>query len=258
MTTTLQVFRTSLLLLTLGACSHREAPPDGAPGGSGPGYFGPPLDTTPDDTDAENPWLGGGGASGDGGGKTGPSAGGAHGLPDPVTTPPTTVVLSRYDETPSGAKYLEITQTEGEASVALCFLEVYANGKTDPYRHIPLFLTGAGQVQLLCTLGTATEACNPLLGPSSFNGNDTLIVRCAERITDSFGQLGFDPGTAWTGGGLSSKDQNLLRCGTTGDTDPSDAFVIEAEWVHPGAAETPEQARQRCPETVGAGGATGF
>ncbi len=47
---------------------------------------------------------------------------------------------------------------------------------------------------------------------------------------DAFGQIGFDPGSQWTGGG---QDDTLRRAETVcaGDTNPSDAFDASVEWV---------------------------
>ncbi|PKP32723.1 MAG: hypothetical protein CVT99_03380 [Bacteroidetes bacterium HGW-Bacteroidetes-16] len=64
----------------------------------------------------------------------------------------------------------------------------------------------------------------------SFNGNDALAVKYGGSITDVFGTPTVDPVSAWTGGGVSTANQNIsLNSGiTTGDldgwTDPSTRF----------------------------------
>lgn len=64
----------------------------------------------------------------------------------------------------------------------------------------------------------------------SFNGDDALVVRYGSTTTDVFGNSGSDPGSAWSGSGVSTANQNirLLSSITTGDldgwTDPSTRF----------------------------------
>ncbi|MBE0661953.1 MAG: choice-of-anchor J domain-containing protein [Bacteroidales bacterium] len=63
-----------------------------------------------------------------------------------------------------------------------------------------------------------------------FNGDDALAVKYGGIITDVFGTPEFDPGSAWTGNGVSTANQNIqLKSGiTTGDlvgwSDPSIRF----------------------------------
>ena len=71
--------------------------------------------------------------------------------------------------------------------------------------------------------------------PFTFNGNDALEVVYGGTTTDVFGTIGTDPGTAWTGSGVSTADQNIeLKPGittgtTTGFTDPSTRFNTNNE-----------------------------
>ena len=63
-----------------------------------------------------------------------------------------------------------------------------------------------------------------------FNGDDALQVRLGGVVTDQFGTCGSDPGSEWSGSGVSTANQNIeLNTGiTTGDldgwTDPSTRF----------------------------------
>ena len=63
-----------------------------------------------------------------------------------------------------------------------------------------------------------------------FNGDDALQIRLGGVVMDQFGTCGFDPGSAWSGSGVSTANQNIeLNIGiTTGDTDgwsdPSSRF----------------------------------
>lgn len=74
--------------------------------------------------------------------------------------------------------------------------------------------------------------------PFTFNGDDALEVHYGGSITDMFGTSGSDPGSAWSGGGVSTNNSNIRLIDetdgagtglTTGDldgwTDPSSRFV---------------------------------
>jgi hypothetical protein len=64
----------------------------------------------------------------------------------------------------------------------------------------------------------------------TFNGDDALVVKYGGIITDVFGVPGSDPGTAWSGSGVSTANQNIaLKEGieigdTDGWSDPSERF----------------------------------
>jgi hypothetical protein len=80
----------------------------------------------------------------------------------------------------------------------------------------------------------------------TFNGDDSLQIKLGGVVQDTFGTPGVDPGTAWTGGGVSTANQNIaLKLGiTTGDTDG---------WSDPSTRfETVSS------DPVGAGGLDGF
>ncbi|HNQ27431.1 MAG TPA: choice-of-anchor J domain-containing protein, partial [Aquaticitalea sp.] len=62
-----------------------------------------------------------------------------------------------------------------------------------------------------------------------FNGDDSLVIEYGGNETDVFGTPETDPGTAWTGGGVSTANQNIalnsgITTGSTGFSDPSTRF----------------------------------
>ncbi len=66
-----------------------------------------------------------------------------------------------------------------------------------------------------------------LLNSSSwYNGDDALVLSKGDQVIDSFGQVGFDPGSAWNSGGVSTLDKSLRRKAsvTRGDSITSDLF----------------------------------
>ncbi|HSC88652.1 MAG TPA: hypothetical protein VLC09_15320 [Polyangiaceae bacterium] len=251
----------------LGACGPPlEVPERGEADGAA--YFGPELTVDEDSSSGgnrPNPWLGGGGSvppelvekhdGSTGGAAVGAGSGGS-------ASPPVNarLIISRYHETVRGAKYLEFTLQGGRPpSAGECTLDLFTNGRTTVYRHVSL--PAVTDRVLACTASTPpAEGCVPALGSALFNGNDALVVRCGGEVTDSFGQVGFDPGVAWLGDGLSTKDQLLLRCPGFADRDPHDAFTPALEWVTPttqaGKTETDAEALARCSGLGGAGGAS--
>ncbi len=66
----------------------------------------------------------------------------------------------------------------------------------------------------------------------TFNGDDSLVVQLGGMTTDTFGMPGSDPGSAWSGGGVSTANSNLAliepvdldSVSFTSFTDPSIRF----------------------------------
>lgn len=64
----------------------------------------------------------------------------------------------------------------------------------------------------------------------NFNGDDALEILLDYTRADIFGLIGQDPGTAWTGGGISTSESSLtirpaISTGSAGWTDPSRRFA---------------------------------
>ena len=64
----------------------------------------------------------------------------------------------------------------------------------------------------------------------TFNGDDALVIEYGGTQTDVFGNPGSDPGSAWSGNGVSTKNQNIelnsgITSGSSGWTDPSTRFT---------------------------------
>lgn len=149
-------------------------------------------------------------------------------------------IISQYVETNSGStpKGIEIWNNTGgtlDFSTNSLVVEKGVNGGT-PSADFSLS-TGtlaSGKVIVIGTsdLQTITENNGSVFHYEgfSFNGNDALVVKYGGTITDIFGNPGNDPGSQWSGSGVSSANQNiaLLSEITTGDTDgwtdPSERF----------------------------------
>ena len=69
-------------------------------------------------------------------------------------------------------------------------------------------------------------------GSGWFNGNDAVLLRKAGVVIDAIGQRGFDPGSQWGTGLVSTADNTLRRKAgiEAGDTTDNDVFTPSAEW----------------------------
>jgi hypothetical protein len=161
-----------------------------------------------------------------------------------VVTSSAPLLFSEYIEGSSGNdKALEIANI-GTSSVSLtgCSVTLFANGATTMTATYPL--TGSlasGAVITLChsaATGFDPTTCTDSItgGVMGFNGDDALVLDCADGRVDVIGQVGTDPGTRW-GTTPSTADETLQRdCSVTmGDANGSDAFDPAAEWTSAGS-----------------------
>ncbi|MEM1414125.1 MAG: amidohydrolase family protein [Myxococcota bacterium] len=147
-------------------------------------------------------------------------------------------LFSEYLEE-GNTKALELVNLgSGDLDLGTCELTRLVNGGTGFVDRRTLSGTLApGGVFVLC--GTAfsgtTEGmavCDAGDSVINHNGDDAYVLRCGGAVVDTFGSDDGDPGSAWTGGGISTENSVLRRsCAVTGgDTDVSDAFDPSAEW----------------------------
>jgi hypothetical protein len=64
----------------------------------------------------------------------------------------------------------------------------------------------------------------------TFNGDDALDILLSETRQDVFGTIGVDPGTAWTGSGVSTAGQNIelrpyIGTGSSGFSNPARRYL---------------------------------
>jgi hypothetical protein len=69
-------------------------------------------------------------------------------------------------------------------------------------------------------------------GVLNYNGDDAIALFAQGVAVDSIGQVGVDPGDAWTSAGVSTRDQTLRRSAaiTFGDANLADIFDPALEW----------------------------
>ncbi|MEM9651267.1 MAG: ExeM/NucH family extracellular endonuclease [Actinomycetota bacterium] len=157
-----------------------------------------------------------------------------------VAAPVSQLLLTQYVEGSSNNKAIEIGNLgEGAAGLDGYSLEVYFNGNTSPGQ--TLDLTGqsiAGEDVFVIYNSNADSAIVAVgdlaSGVATWNGNDAIVLRNpGGDVVDSLGQVGNDPGSEWSGGGVGTQNETLCRNAdvTSGDTDPSDVFNPGLEWT---------------------------
>ena len=157
------------------------------------------------------------------------------------------IIISQYIETNSGStpKGIEIYNVSGSDIVfsPTNNLQVYwgNNGATCinlPGTNITTGTLLANEVWVIGTTDLVTYASTNGLNLSGildytfiFNGDDALQLYLGGILQDAFGTCGSDPGTSWSGSGVSTANNNLQiidgLCNgeTTGWTDPSTRFT---------------------------------
>jgi predicted extracellular nuclease len=166
------------------------------------------------------------------------------------------VFFSEYVEGSSSYKALELTARE-DSTLAGCRLVTYFNGAS---AGTGIALDGsvpAGSTYVLCSsgLGSLLETACTRTTNLTFNGDDAVALECNGTTIDVIGQIGVDPGDAWTGGEASTLNQTLRRLCTAslGDTDGLDAFDPTAEWTAHAIDTFDGLGSQECPLTPGGG-----
>jgi hypothetical protein len=144
------------------------------------------------------------------------------------------VVISQYVETSSGSipKGIEIwnpTMTDIDLSVSNITIFKGTNGSSPSLDHtVSTGILKAGNVIVVGTSnmdpsGISDSCPDALFSPKNFtfNGDDAIQVFLDGVIQDVIGTPGSDPGSSWSGSGVSTANQNiqLLSGITTGDTD---------------------------------------
>jgi hypothetical protein len=168
------------------------------------------------------------------------------------------LLISQYVETNSGnsPKGIEIwnnSTVEADFSVKELEVNQYTNGGSNPDNIITISsgTLEPNEVLVIGTsdLGTYLSNNAPTVQIFSysfqFNGNDALELVYGGNQVDVFGTIGVDPGSAWSGSGVSTANQNIallgsVNSGSPGFTDPSTRFSTISN------------------DPIGTGGLTGF
>ncbi len=152
------------------------------------------------------------------------------------------LIISQYVETSSGTtpKGIELLNVSGATiDFSVTELDIKKGGNGGSAASVFSLSLGtlvAGEVMVIGTSDIETYLTNEGLTilyetkSFSFNGDDALEIHLGGAIEDMFGTTGSDPGSDWSGGGVSTRNSNiqLLSGITSGDvdgwTDPSTRF----------------------------------
>ncbi len=163
----------------------------------------------------------------------------APAMADPAGAVPVELFISEYIEGSSNNKAIEIYNGTGGAidlGTGGYNLQMYFNGSATA--GLTVNLTGSvasGDVFVIAQASasaTVLAQADQTNGAGWFNGDDAVVLRRGTTVVDVFGQIGFDPGTEWGTGVVSTNDNTLRRKDSieTGDISGADAFVPSTEW----------------------------
>lgn len=145
--------------------------------------------------------------------------------------------ISEYVEGTSNNKAVELYNPSASPvnlDTSGYVLELYFNGASTAGSTISLTGTvAAGSTFVLKhSSASATITAQQISTNLSFNGDDAIVLKKGASIVDVFGQIGFDPGTAWGSGSTATVDKTLRRKSTVlvGDADSANAFDPTVEW----------------------------
>jgi hypothetical protein len=143
--------------------------------------------------------------------------------------------ISEYVEGSSNNKAIEIYNATG-ASVDLSMytVELYNNGAATPNQ--TLTLSGTLATEDVFVIGNPSAAQDILdvadatSNVTFYNGNDALTLSNSGNVIDMFGTVGDDPGSEWSGGGVSTSEATLRRKASVCEGDPDGFTDPSVEW----------------------------
>lgn len=149
--------------------------------------------------------------------------------------------FSFYMEGSSNNKVLSIFNGTGETvNLTGYSVKLYSNGSSTV--GTTLNLTGElgnGEVYVIAN-GSANTTILAIAditsGVTNYNGDDAITLEHNGTVIDSIGQVGFDPGSVWGTGDITTGEHSLERLSSTtsGDSNPSDAYDPSIYWIsHP-------------------------
>ncbi len=152
---------------------------------------------------------------------------------------PTELFISEYIEGSSNNKALEFYNGTGAAidlGAGGYNIQMYFNGSASAL--LTIYLTGTVSNNDVFVLAHSAAAAEILAqadqtnGSGWYNGDDAVVLRKGTTVIDVIGQTGFDPGSEWGSGLISTADNTLRRISAvlTGDSNGSDSFAPSLEW----------------------------
>jgi len=152
---------------------------------------------------------------------------------------PSELFFSEYIEGSSNNKALEIyngTDAAIDLAAGGYNVQMFFNGNATAGLTINLTGTVAeGDVFVLAhssAVAAILDEADLTNSASWYNGDDAVALRKGDAVLDVIGQIGFDPGTEWGSGLVSTADNTLSRKASicAGDPNGADAFDPSIEW----------------------------
>ena len=149
------------------------------------------------------------------------------------------VFISEYIEGSSNNKAIELYNPTG-ADIDLAAgnyqLGRFSNGGASPTLIDLIGTLEAGGVFVIANSSSVSDILNvadQTSGNINHNGDDAYELYADGVVIDSFGQVGFDPGSEWGTSPNDTQNNTLIRNDDvyTGDTDSSDEFEPSVEWT---------------------------
>ncbi len=147
--------------------------------------------------------------------------------------------FSEYIEGSGNNKSVEIYNPTG-ADIDLAaegyYIRIYFNGASNPGQTIALTGTimagGTYVVSNSNADGDIQLLTDQASGALTFNGDDAVVLGNTGNVLDIIGQVGFDPGSSWSSGGVGTQNMTMRRHADVlaGDNFGGDAFFPDAEW----------------------------
>lgn len=144
--------------------------------------------------------------------------------------------ISEYVEGSGNNKALELyNPTASAISLDGYAIKVYFNGSATVGTTINL--TGTvqpGSTFVYASSSAAAELvalADQTSSQSLWNGDDAITLENAGVVVDSIGQIGFDPGSAWGSGSITTANDTLRRAAVSYDTDAFDSFEPAEQWL---------------------------
>lgn len=156
-------------------------------------------------------------------------------LPAQTSTPASELFISEYVEGSSFNKAVEFfNPTDADIDLAAdnYTWQIYSNGSASVSATVELTGTIPAGGTWVISEGRATFPSDQTSGNVSFNGDDAFTLVRDGAVIDSFGQVGFDPGTQWGDSTLGTQNQTLQRKASVcaGDTNTTDVFDPSLEY----------------------------
>ena len=148
--------------------------------------------------------------------------------------------FSEYIEGSGLNKCVEIynpTDSDIDLAAGGFAVKVFFNGSSSAGTTINLSgILASGEVFVVCDDGADDEIlalADQTTTSSLWNGDDAVVLESSEGILDVIGQIGFDPGSRFGSGDVTTQNNTLRRFAfvLAGDNVGTDAFDPAFEWV---------------------------